>query len=107
MPSQFALRDTSAAGRLIHSPSPTREDPPHIIAHTFMCIARKKTDIRAKETVEALESVRKVQTGLQSFRSMRRIEARRKKARPLPEFARIEIGIAGNKIAHDAGVLIP
>ena len=31
----------------------------------------------------SLESVRKVQTGLQSFRSMRRIEARRKKARPL------------------------
>jgi hypothetical protein len=30
-----------------------------------------------------LESVRKDQTELQSFRSMRRIEARRKKARPL------------------------
>src|SRR5712664_842034 len=32
---------------------------------------------------EVLESVRKHQAGLQSFRSMRRIEARRKNARPL------------------------
>ena len=46
-------------------------------------IGRDRTREEALQRIRALESVRKHQTGLQSFRSMRRIEARRKNASAL------------------------
>ena len=46
-------------------------------------IGRDRTREEALQRIRALESVRKHQTGLQSFLSMRRIEARRKNASAL------------------------
>src|SRR3981081_1711307 len=69
-----------AAAAVVPPPSINIIERPNELAVPPTTAARAINNVRSLRIVRSLESVRRLQAGLHSFLSMRRIEARRKKA---------------------------
>jgi transposase len=74
---EIAIAIEAAGARLLYLPPYSPDLNPIEMAFAKLKAALRKA---AARSIDALESVREHQAGLQSFRSMRRIDARRKNA---------------------------